>query len=88
MMLTSSCVLPLHASTSSLLPACHSPYFVCLHGNQGLPRKVVPRCSLLHNEVVCAVAINQSTKHIYTGGKVCCLCMCIVCFFVCVYTMY
>eukprot|EP00731_Ephydatia_muelleri_P014487 Em0008g207a len=37
----------------------------------GLPRKVVPRCSLLHNEVVCAVAINQNTKHIYTGGKGC-----------------
>ena len=37
----------------------------------GLPRKVVPRCLLLHSEVVCAVAINNHTNHIYTGGKGC-----------------
>jgi len=36
----------------------------------GLPRNVRSICSLLHNEVVCAVAISNPVRHIYTGGKV------------------
>lgn len=37
----------------------------------GLPRSVRSICTLLHNEVVCAVAISNPVRHIYTGGKVC-----------------
>lgn len=36
----------------------------------GLPRSVRSVCTLLHNEVVCAVAISNPVQHIYTGGKV------------------
>ena len=36
----------------------------------GLPRSIRSICSLLHNEVVCAVAISNPVRHIYTGGKV------------------
>lgn len=37
----------------------------------GLPRSVRSICTLLHNEVVCAVAMSNPVRHIYTGGKVC-----------------
>ena len=36
----------------------------------GLPRGIRSICTLLHNEVVCAVAISNPVRHIYTGGKV------------------
>ena len=36
----------------------------------GLPRNIRSICSLLHNEVVCAVAISNPVRHIFTGGKV------------------
>ena len=35
-----------------------------------LPRSIRNYCTLSHNEVVCAVAISDPVKHIYTGGKV------------------
>ena len=35
-----------------------------------LPRSIRTFCTLSHNEVVCAVAISDPVKHIYTGGKV------------------
>ena len=35
-----------------------------------LPRSIRTYCTLSHNEVVCAVAISDPVKHIYTGGKV------------------
>lgn len=36
----------------------------------GLPRSIRNLYTLLHNEVVCAVAISNPVRHIYTGGKV------------------
>lgn len=36
----------------------------------GLPRSIRSIYTLLHNEVVCAVAISNPVRHIYTGGKV------------------
>ena len=36
----------------------------------GLPRNIRNMCTLLHNEVVCAVAISNPVRHVYTGGKV------------------
>ena len=36
----------------------------------GLPRSIRTLYTLLHNEVVCAVAISYPVRHIYTGGKV------------------
>ena len=36
----------------------------------GLPRNIRNLFTLLHNEVVCAVAISNPVRHIYTGGKV------------------
>ena len=36
----------------------------------GLPRSIRTLYTLLHNEVVCAVAISNPVRHIYTGGKV------------------
>ena len=36
----------------------------------GLPRNIRSICTLLHNEVVCAVAISNPVRHIFTGGKV------------------
>lgn len=38
--------------------------------NIGLPRHMQQVCSLKHGEVVCAVAISNPVRHIYTGGKV------------------
>ena len=35
-----------------------------------LPRSIRTYCTLSHNEIVCAVAISDPVKHIYTGGKV------------------
>ena len=35
-----------------------------------LPRSIRTYCTLSHNLVVCAVAISDPVKHIYTGGKV------------------
>lgn len=54
-----------------------------------LPRSIRTYCTLSHNEVVCAVAISDPVKHIYTGGKVvstlqlafanvCSLCLCLL----------
>lgn len=37
----------------------------------GLPRNIRSICTLLHNEVVCAVAISNPVRHIFTGGKGC-----------------
>ncbi|CAI8023885.1 Transducin-like enhancer protein 4 [Geodia barretti] len=37
----------------------------------GLPRSIRTLYTLLHNEVVCAVAISNPVRHIYTGGKGC-----------------
>ena len=37
----------------------------------GLPRSIRTLYTLLHNELVCAVAISNPVRHIYTGGKVC-----------------
>ena len=37
----------------------------------GLPKNIRSVCTLLHNEVVCAVAISNPVRHIYTGGKGC-----------------
>jgi hypothetical protein len=28
-------------------------------------------CTLDHGEVVCAVAVSNPVKHVFTGGKVC-----------------
>ena len=36
----------------------------------GFPRNLHQICSLKHGEVVCAVAISNPVRHIYTGGKV------------------
>ena len=35
-----------------------------------IPRSIGNVCTLSHNEVVCAVAISNPVRHIYTGGKV------------------
>lgn len=35
----------------------------------GLPKSVRERISLVHGEVVCAVALSNPTRNIYTGGK-------------------
>eukprot|EP01135_Chromosphaera_perkinsii_P012328 Nk52_evm20s2635 gene=Nk52_evmTU20s2635 len=37
----------------------------------GVPKSVRPVASLNHGEVVCAVAISNQTRHVYTGGKGC-----------------
>jgi WD40 repeat protein len=37
----------------------------------GLPRNLQQICSLKHGEVVCAVAISNPVKQIFTGGKGC-----------------
>ena len=77
---------PLPPSLSLLTPSSHSrPYSVHI-GSDGqvqpvnfpvdaisapdLPRSIRNYCTLSHNEVVCAVAISDPVKHIYTGGKV------------------
>ena len=36
----------------------------------GLPQQLKQLCTLVHDEVVCAVALSNPVKHIYTGGKV------------------
>ena len=36
----------------------------------GLPRNIRNLYTLLHNDVLCAVAISNPVRHIYTGGKV------------------
>ena len=36
----------------------------------GLPQQLNQLCTLFHDEVVCAVALSNPVKHIYTGGKV------------------
>ena len=78
--------LSLSLSLSLLTPSSHSrPYSVHI-GSDGqvqpvnfpvdaisapdLPRSIRNYCTLSHNEVVCAVAISDPVKHIYTGGKV------------------
>ena len=45
----------------------------------GLPRSIRNLYTLLHNEVVCAVAISNPVRHIYTGGKVCMYMYTLVC---------
>lgn len=37
----------------------------------GIPRHARQLHSLAHGEVVCAVTISNSTRHVYTGGKGC-----------------
>lgn len=37
----------------------------------GIPRHARPALTLHHGEVVCAVTISNSTRHVYTGGKGC-----------------
>ncbi|CAF0875299.1 unnamed protein product [Didymodactylos carnosus] len=37
----------------------------------GLPKRTRILKTLVHGDVVCAVTISESTKHIYTGGKGC-----------------
>ncbi|CAF0883402.1 unnamed protein product [Didymodactylos carnosus] len=37
----------------------------------GLPKRTRTLNTLVHGDVVCAVTISESTKHIYTGGKGC-----------------
>ncbi|XP_030075396.1 transducin-like enhancer protein 2 isoform X2 [Microcaecilia unicolor] len=41
-----------------------------LHGS-GIPRDARQLHTLSHGEVVCAVTISNSTRHVYTGGKGC-----------------
>ena len=44
--------------------------FLSIYCLAGLPRNVHPICSLQHGEVVCAVAISNPVRNIFTGGKV------------------
>lgn len=37
----------------------------------GIPRHARQLHTLTHGEVVCAVTISNSTRHVYTGGKGC-----------------
>ena len=37
----------------------------------GVPKQVRPISTLNHGEVVCAVAVSNPSRHIYTGGKGC-----------------
>lgn len=37
----------------------------------GIPRHARQLHTLAHGEVVCAVTISNSTRHVYTGGKGC-----------------
>ena len=37
----------------------------------GIPRNARPILTLQHGEVVCAVTVGNSSRHVYTGGKGC-----------------
>ena len=37
----------------------------------GMPRKARPTLSLLHGDVVCAVAVDNPSRLVYTGGRGC-----------------
>lgn len=37
----------------------------------GIPRGARPIVTFNHGEVVCAVAISNPTRHVFTGGKGC-----------------
>ena len=55
-----------------------------------IPRHARQVNTLNHGEVVCAVTISHTTRHVYTGGKVdtfsnilYTVCVCFVCLFIC-----